>query len=208
MHKWVYQIFNFQNNQIEEIANTLVNVIQHNSKPSGKIIVSGNQSIKVKSVGTRLSAAQGCNFFLSSQKSSNESKCHSLSSGSGTSKRIKWPWGFEPIKPAVEIPLELTDLTDVHDPRIFSSLQKTQQKLPLPRFASDTVGRNLIDSSIRRRPESCRPKTLVPSVNHILLQFTNGIFFFYNLDETVNHPKNKYIEINSLQFVFHFSCFR
>ncbi|VDM37512.1 unnamed protein product [Toxocara canis] len=135
-------------NRIEEIANTLVNVLQHHSKASTSAV-----PIDPLTHGTSQRASTLHASNITQQRISEDSKSaapwqstHSASATAnatgllGAQKRAKWPWGSEPIKSHHTIPLDAYNQSTLRDPRRRPSLgisSPTFMNLPLPKFAHD-----------------------------------------------------------------------
>uniref|UniRef100_A0A915BDJ7 Msx2-interacting protein n=1 Tax=Parascaris univalens TaxID=6257 RepID=A0A915BDJ7_PARUN len=138
-------------NRIEEIANTLVNVLQHHSKASTSAVPidAAAHSATLRSSALHTSGA-------SQPRASEESKSATASYQNqnaaplGAQKRARWPWGNEPIKSHYAIPLDAYAGSSPKDPRRRPSLGRSSpsvMNLPLPKFAHDV---NLTSADSRR----------------------------------------------------------
>lgn len=81
----------FQSNRIEEIANTLVNVLQHHSKASTSTTASAPLAVIS---GTHQNHSSNCSTERSTEDTCDGNKLHTNKSSSSLNKRTKWPWGM------------------------------------------------------------------------------------------------------------------
>lgn len=80
----------FQSNRIEEIANTLVNVLQHHSKASSSTTASTPLAIMS---GTHQIHASAYSTQRSAEDAYDSARHHFSKLSSSLGKRTKWPWG-------------------------------------------------------------------------------------------------------------------
>ncbi|VDM97031.1 unnamed protein product, partial [Thelazia callipaeda] len=124
------ELSSITSNRIEEIANTLVNVLQHHSKASTSTTFSTPSDVLSGAHNSHLS-----NRFI--QKSNDDVFC-AKNSSRVSSKRCKWPWGNDPIKNHCAIPLD-GSANRTKDPR--QRQQKAEPHsviiLSLPKFVHD-----------------------------------------------------------------------
>ncbi|MCP9261314.1 Msx2-interacting protein [Dirofilaria immitis] len=119
-------------NRIEEIANTLVNVLQHHSKASTSTTASAPLAIMS---GTHSSHSSVCSVQRSTDDACDSGRHHS-SKQPLFSKRTKWPWGNDPIKNHCAIPLD-GSANRGRDPRYRKYSPQTSTSLLLPKFVHD-----------------------------------------------------------------------
>uniref|UniRef100_A0A1I7VHJ2 Msx2-interacting protein n=1 Tax=Loa loa TaxID=7209 RepID=A0A1I7VHJ2_LOALO len=129
-------------NRIEEIANTLVNVLQHHSKASTSTTASAPLAVMS---GTHQNHSSTCSTQRSADDFCDSSRHHSSRLSASFAKRTKWPWGNDPIKNHCAIPLD-GSANRSRDPRYRKYSPQTSTVLPLPKFVHER----------RSTPSSCR----------------------------------------------------
>ncbi|VBB29844.1 unnamed protein product, partial [Acanthocheilonema viteae] len=142
-------------NRIEEIANTLVNVLQHHSKASTSTTASAPIAIMS---GTHQSHTSTYSTQRSTDDASDSGRHHSSRQSASFSKRTKWPWGNDPIKNHCAIPLD-GSANRGKDPRHRKYSPQTSISLPLPKFVHEhrstpsSSRRNSIPDPFRSPPQ-------------------------------------------------------
>uniref|UniRef100_A0A0R3RGC1 SPOC domain-containing protein n=1 Tax=Elaeophora elaphi TaxID=1147741 RepID=A0A0R3RGC1_9BILA len=149
-------------NRIEEIANTLVNVLQHHSKASTSTTASAPLAIMS---GTNQSHASTCSTQRSTDDTCDSSRHRSNRPSASSVKRTKWPWempllilGNDPIKNHCAIPLD-GSANRGKDPRHRKYSSQTSTALPLPKFVHEhrstpsSSRRNSMPDAFRSPPQ-------------------------------------------------------
>uniref|UniRef100_A0A7I4K4Z1 Msx2-interacting protein n=1 Tax=Brugia malayi TaxID=6279 RepID=A0A7I4K4Z1_BRUMA len=127
------EINTITSNRIEEIANTLVNVLQHHSKASTSTTTSAPLAIMS---GSHQSHSSTCSIQRSIDDICNSSRHHSSRPSTSLNKRTKWPWGNDPIKNHCAIPLD-GSANRGKDPRHRKYSSQASTSLPLPKFVHE-----------------------------------------------------------------------
>uniref|UniRef100_A0A915Q4P4 RRM domain-containing protein n=1 Tax=Setaria digitata TaxID=48799 RepID=A0A915Q4P4_9BILA len=154
-------------NRIEEIANTLVNVLQHHSKASTSTTASAPLAIIS---GMHHSHSLICSTHRSADEACDSNRHHSGRGSTSFFKRTKWPWGNDPIKNHCAIPLD-GSANRGRDPRHRKHSPQSSISLPLPKFIQEhrstpsSSRRNSLPDSFRspqhQKQDSRRSKNAV-----------------------------------------------